>query len=531
VPLIGAKAQQKSTDTLLNMVLSEPYFYNLVGSSNGQIFLGTSKGVMQVEGKDFSTVNRERGYITLSKQGKPIKSEKGISNYRERKYLHLLPYPEQSRDEFHAGTKSNFYICSGGRLYIFDILPYSYGYANHSIRTISNQFVGTYSGIYRNGIRIGHPYAPPFTDGYVREIESNAFLCYDYLIKYDLKDTLSHGKFLNVGVKVGGVRDIAFSVDHNSYFVFATQYIFSADYNFDSTKTIYTSTNDKKNITYVGFNKDVKDFLFTDDRLLLRITFQNQIDTLFQFDDSILAGTIVGNHTYLLSSNKLFIYNHNRSTEKINLSITKAHSLVPISETELVISSDEGLYQLNTLTKELLPLIIGVEFNRRALFNNNGKIYAGSINGLYTLSENKLKSISAEILKSQKNRSEIPQSIYLIAGTAICTILLLLYFLFKTRTQLKNKIIQIEESTSKSIDRQSIEDYIRNNLPNASLKSIAEYFNTNNSYVYRLLAPDKPGTIISQIRKEMVEEMKKEDKSAAEISARTGLSKSYISKI
>ena len=532
VPFIGVKAQQKSTDTLLNMVISEPFFYNIVGSTDGKIFAGTSKGIMQVDGKDVIPFIKESGYITLNKAGRPIISETGISNYHERKYLHLLPYPDQSRDEFHAGTRNNFYICSGGRLFIFNVLPYLYSYANHSIRTISSQFIGTYSGIYRKGIRIDYPIAPPFTDGYIREINGKAFICYDYLLMFDIRDTLNNSRFLNVSIKEkGGIRDIAYSNDLNCYYVFATQYIFNADTSFASAPVIYTSTNKKKNISYIGSKNETKEFLFTDDSLLLRISFQKKIDTLRRFNESILAGTIAGIHTYLLSSSNLYIYNHNQTIEKISLPIKKAHSLVAASETELVISSDEGIYLLNTVTKEVSPLVNGVEFNRRALYIEKGKIFAGSINGLFTLDVNRLKEISADIVKRQTSNLKISLYVYVGIAFFLLTILVLALFLLRSRKQLLRKTIEIQELNPILINKEKIVEYISNNLPNASLKSIAEHFNTNNSYIYRLLAPDKPGTIISQIRKEIVEKMKKEGKSSAEISSITGLSKSYLSKI
>jgi len=529
-PALGLKAQQKSTDTILNMVLSEPFFYNVVGSFDGKIFAGTSKGIIQIDGKDLISINKESGYITLTNKGNPIISETGISNYRERKYLHLLPYPDQSRDEFHASAQNYFYMCSGGRLYIFDLSPYLYSYANHSIRTISNQFIGTYSGIYRKGVLLNPRTNPNYVDGNIREINGKAFVCYDYLVTLGLNDTSNQLRPLQISEKEeGGIRDIAYSKSDNVYFIFSNQFVYSADTSFSSVQPIYEAKNTKKNINYIG--QKGNQHLFTDDTLLFTIWPQQKIDTLALFEEPILAGTVTGLHAYLLSANNVYAYNHNRTVDKINLRIKKAHSIVALSENELVVSSDEGLYLLNTVTKELGPLVNGVEFNRRALYVENGKIIAGSINGLYTLDASRLKDISADIVQRQKDKTAIPSYVYKFIGTGIVIILFLLYLLLNARHQLQKKISQINELSPTSIDRAKIEEYVRNNLTNASLKSVAEHFNTNNSFIYRLLAPDKPGTIISQIRKVMVENMKREGHSATEISLKTGLSKSYISKI
>jgi hypothetical protein len=162
----------------------------------------------------------------------------------------------------------------------------------------------------------------------------------------------------------------------------------------------------------------------------------------------------------------------------------------------------------------------------------NGKIFAGSINGLYTLNVTRLKEISTDIVNRQNNaNTTVPVYVYVGIATFLLTILILVFFLLRSRKEIRIKTQEVHELNPILIDREKIVEFISNNLPNASLKSIAEHFNTNNSYIYRLLAPDKPGTIISQIRKEVVEKMKKQGKSAAEISIKTGLSRSYISKI
>ena len=134
----------QSKDTVLNMVLSKPYFYNLVQGTGGAIYAGTSGGIVQLEGLNLRHYGSPKGYLTTDSKGEPVIDSSGIRYYKEKKYVYLLPFPELVREEYHAVKDNLLYVCSGGRLYIFDIVPYEYSYPEHSIRTISKNLVGTY---------------------------------------------------------------------------------------------------------------------------------------------------------------------------------------------------------------------------------------------------------------------------------------------------------------------------------------------------------------------------------------------------
>ncbi len=68
-----------------------------------------------------------------------------------RPYCISSPFPDEKKNEYHAGWVSYFYITSGERMHVYEVRTYGYMYHNHSTRTISKNFIGTYSGIhYRN---------------------------------------------------------------------------------------------------------------------------------------------------------------------------------------------------------------------------------------------------------------------------------------------------------------------------------------------------------------------------------------------
>jgi hypothetical protein len=99
------------------------------------------------------------------------------------------------------------------------------------------------------------------------------------------------------------------------------------------------------------------------------------------------------------------------------------------------------------------------------------------------------------------------------------------------RKKLSQKQMLPEKTESIEVTREDIEAYIKENLAIASIHSIVEHFNTNTSYVYALLEPDKPGSIIQNLRMQMITNMKKNKIKVADIALATGLSESYIRKL
>jgi hypothetical protein len=97
------------------------------------------------------------------------------------------------RDEFHKRTDGFFYITAGDIVHVFVIRPYGLLYRNHGVRTISQNFVGTYSGIFYKGKKLRNP-APMFAGVYIREINGIAFFCYSTLFVSEMQngDSLSN---------------------------------------------------------------------------------------------------------------------------------------------------------------------------------------------------------------------------------------------------------------------------------------------------------------------------------------------------
>lgn len=520
-------------DTILNTVYSKPVFYNVLADKKGRIFAGTSEGIFQLQGTKLIPYKKEQGYITLSKTGELVISTDGISNYYERKYLYLLPFPELARDEYHAGTEDYFYLCSGGRIYIYDIVPYSYSYAHHSIRTISENYVGTYSGIYYKGKPLGPP-APRFTDGYIREINGITYICYDALLTIDpakvqltISDSTVQGipaANETIGVQF---RDV-YQSKRNGQFYFSSVTDLLKMEKGSTPVSIYQTKEKIGEIVIIGEYKG--QLFFSDGKNLLGIVLGAGVaDTFATLPAEIVDGSVTDRNIYLLTNNGLYQFNSNNEVEKLT-QLSQAHTMELISATEMVIATNSGLYSFNTVNKVLTPLIGGIEFNRKALFKKGDLLQAGSINGLYTININDLELLAARN-RLLTEKEPLPVYIVILLLLALVLIAVLAVLLLRARKNMELTAVQLKELNVNVLTREKIEEYIRENLSIASLKSITDHFNTNNSQVYRLIEPDKPGSIIQQMRLEKLIELQKEGIDIEAIAEATGLSVSYLKKI
>jgi len=530
----GGISSASEADTLLNMVLSKPVFYNVMQNGQGEIYAGTAEGIYRIRGEALRQFDRRSGYIRFDTNGIPGIDSSGISNHDSYQFLHLLPYAEEKRQVYHTGTEDQFYIVSGGRMYIFDIVPYGISYRNQSIRSISRQFVGGYSGVYQNGRKLNYP---TFTDGFIREFGDTAFVCYGGLYRitpYDQQNYLSEVPFgaLLDGVNLGYLDDIYYDKQHASYVISSQLGVFVAGADLKKVRKILSIRN-RESIVLLGSKES---FLFTVGSKVFSYSFDS--DRLSAEDstgEQILSGVKISNRLlYTISAQSLFQSATNTFFHKI-ATFHDVHTMVALNEKELVIAGNQGLYLYSTESGTTSVLIPGVEFNKRALFTDGQKLYAGSVSGLYTID---LKQLP-RLIQRNKGKVEATNYGYLIFGGV--TLLLFSIFagaIFHLNRKLKKAEQIIKETKTeqfpveeKVIDKEKIIEFIRMNLPTASLKSINEHFGSNTNQVYALFDPEKPGTIIQQIRTELVIAMKKEKASLAEIATATGFSQSYIKKI
>jgi len=502
-------------------------------AGDGKIYAGTSEGVYQLDGTNMSKLDNRIGYLTLDKKEEPVIDPDGIKYHSQTTYSRMLPFSSESRDEYHAGTEDFFYITSGGKLHIYEILPFDHRYRNHSVRTASRNFVGTYSGIYYRGLKIGPDRSfPKFTDGRIRELNGKAFLCYSALMIADIHqgDSLPtcNLEFSNV-FKFDWASDIIYSKYHKQYFVSAKTDLVSINDKLTEAKSIYRVKEKDAEVVLLGENRG--SVYFSAGKALIAINpSTNEIKINFNLTEPILDGFISNLSSYLLGREALYTVNADGTSKKL-ITLNKAHTLQHLDGSDFVISTDVGLFRYNAASNKLSELIKGVEFNRRGLYLQGDSLFAGSIDGLYVLDVRYLDELAAKTSKMAGGKPSIPKSVLLLIFGLVLFALILAYLLYRSRRRIKDLQEEFPTIEEPKVTREDIETFIKENLAQASLKSIAEQFKINNAVIYALLEPEKPGAIINRLRMEQVHKLRKKNIPAKEISQRTGFSEYYVRKV
>lgn len=532
----SAANAQPLEDTTLVAMHGRYFFYNVVESGKGDIYAGTSKGIYRMEGTEPVRVDDRTGYVKMNPKGKPDIDPNGIRLVDQKAMVHLLPYPEEQRDEFHAIHDRFLYVVSGGRMHVFEIRPYGYAYRNHSIRSISQNFTGTYSGIYYRGRKMPVPPFPPFTDGHIRELNGKVFIPFDSLSVFDQGSSDATPQRLNgmfpKGMDLLETNDIRYVSSIKSYLISTSRFLYLMDSAGRSFKTIVQVSKAEGPVTNL-FHTGHLVYFAAQNRIFTYNFYDKQKSGWETLPEPIMDGAINGLFHYILCPSGLYEYNRETPIRKI-LALQRAHTLLSNRDGELIIGTDAGLYHYDLRKKELSVLVDGVEFNRRALFLDGNILYAGSINGLYTLDNGHI----ADLIRNRTYENpEVSSPRYLWPALAISIIISLVTGMLYLRA--RRQIREVEDlltdapegSVRPVFSKEDIEQYIRENLTNVSLKSIKEHFRTNNAHVYGLLEPEKPGTIIQRLRMEIVSEMRSQGASARDIAQNTGLSESYIRRV
>jgi hypothetical protein len=520
-------------DTNLFSMSSRPFFYNVVKGQNGRIYAGTAEGVYQFDGATMSKLDDRIGYLTLNAKGKPTIDPNGIKYHEQTSFVRMLPFPNERRDEYHAGTADFFYITSAGKMHVYEILPYHIRYRNHSVRTASQNFVGTYSGIYYKGRKLENATTsfPRFTDGRIRELNGKVFVCYSSLFIADMHqgDSLpTYWKQLPKGFHFDWATDILYSAYYKKYLLSGKTDLVIIDSALTEAKSVYKSKDKDTDVILLGENRGSVYFASGRDFIALN-PLTKQIKFQQKLPEHILDGHISNLNNYLLSNQALYVVHADGSTKKLT-DLNKAHTLQHLSGSDYVISTDAGLFRYNTASNKLSELIQGVEFNRRGLYLEGDSLFAGSINGLYVFDTRYLEQLSDRIANVNRKQSLPAYILQLMIGLAFITALLS-YLLYRSRRNLKRAIAESGITSPPKITREDIEAFIQEHLAQASLKSIAEKFKTSNANIYALLSPEKPGALINRLRMEQVHKLRSENKTAREISQRTGFSEYYVRKV
>ncbi|MEN9525989.1 MAG: hypothetical protein RLZZ256_1373, partial [Bacteroidota bacterium] len=237
-----------------------------------------------------------------------------------------------------------------------------------------------------------------------------------------------------------------------------------------------------KNAEVVLLGEDRAEIIFAAGRQLMRFFPTDQrVSASVLLPEQIMDGQLDDRNFFLLCRSGLYVFRSDAKLEKL-VDLQKAHTLLRVNSSELAIATDAGLFLYNTQSQRLSPLIGNVEFNRRGLYVEDDRLYAGSINGLYILDGKQLETLT-EMTSRGVGSSGLPKFVMPLVVALLLVVLTLAVLLYRSRRRLQQMDEERVVAGAPEVTREDVERFIRENLALASLKSISEQFGTNNANI------------------------------------------------
>ena len=503
-------------------------FYNIIKTEYDEVFIGSSIGVLKWTPENLTLKDKSvLGNMKISsKKRNGYYYDNALINEinTSKKFNYLLPAEYNNHEIPFASIDNYLLLVVNGKLYLFNKLNYIKSLKGKSIRSISKNYVGTYTGIYKNNkLQVD---LPNYTNSYIREFGNEVIVNYDGILLKDSIRVTEHrgviGNFEYDGIDLGYALDV-FKYK-NIYILFTTKGIWRTTFKNKPTKIVEFEEvnrmdieNTPKFIDFIESNdKEPPRILFYAEKSLELLNLNNfettKIKTILNGAKDIKRRN---NSTYWIDKENLNTLDTNNQIISLLSNTYDFHTLYPINNNLIVLTSDLGLFKFNIQSKELTK-VLDNEFNRLALYQKNDTLYIGGVDGLIKYS---IKDIIA--FKPIKFNSSI-DSLYVTITvlSSIIVILIILYF--------NKKTVKIEQNTP-SIEDQ-INDYITNNLSSVSVVAIQKEFNISYRQLSNIYKPFGPGKKIQQLRAEKTLKMIAAGDNLNLISNTTGYSIGYIKK-
>ena len=511
-----------NSNFFIKKIQTDKVFYNVVLHEN-KVYVGSNDGVYIVDAFN--------GKLTMYDE-----SVKGTINSNLSKNLigfkinfidSPIPIPEpylKTVTDF--AYKGNYlYIIAKGDLIIYETKPYKF-YPHESVRSISKNSIGTYSGVYINGSKLKKT---NYTNGRIKEFDSITFICYNGLLEYrDGQEKIlynnDNSKFSSN--KYGIISDI-FSIENSDYLAISSKGIYTYNHKLNRFNLIYSSEKKiipiKNKIENRILNNN--EFHFIDDDKYLSIHTKN-LKTRVVYDNfehkliDVLECSIDGNIFYGITENKSLL-KFKRQVEGLVLINTyqlssPAHTISDVGDL-IFFSSNDGLSVFVKSTEEIFERVIIDEFNKYATYKSKNSISFGSIHGVY-----KIENIT-EFQKSSFLQNVVQNAYYSYKNEILILFfsLILLIIIYKS---MKKKNLSNEELVIE------IKKFIGRNLATVTLNSLQEKFDLDYNAINNLQKGFRPAKFIKQERNKKAKFMFTKNDPISKISLYSGYSESYLLK-
>ena len=511
---------------------------------NQDLYIGTSIGAIKISAEiDEETIIPEHvGYLSLENNhvvGNKIFAELKTT---DNNYNFLLPEKYKYAQSRYTLFNKKLYIINNGVLFIYKQNNFSTSYDSLSIRSITKNYIGSYKGIFKNGVKLKYP---EFTDGAIREFGSEAIICYGGIYRdssgvVTIYNNVTNGEVKIGNKEIGSARDIL-KLNNGNYAIVTNTGIYLV--NFAKNTAIAVYANQMKNEFYTIFQLqnnllDNNRFYYTvNDKIFYFVVSNNEsvllLDTKEKKEIKDIYASSLSN-LYILFENKLCKYERNNRTylfdktiftEEINF----GHNLALFNEM-ICITTNIGTHIYSLQSNKFYPNIVPGETNRRSLFINNDTLIFGTPNGVISLSNQDIKNIINEQESSKPLNYNFSSKYKTYIIYFLIILIVAIVAIGKILFNKKNKAIATIVPDN-VITKENIVKYIHENIKLVTIQSICHKFALTPVRLYELLENDKPGEIIRTHRLNLVRRYRKEKKDDAFIAENTGFSASYLKKI
>ena len=524
----------------LKEVLSNKFFYNVVVNSN-KLYLSSEVGLFEYDTNSGELILFDKK-ITFPVNIVLDSIAKASISFNKR-YNHLLPETYKSDYVSSANLKETLILISRGKGFVFKETFYGHK-SMGSVRAISENFIGTYSGVFFKNEKLDNPY---FTDGRIREFENASFICYNGLkIIYKDNRIIDLGSLENYEFKVGDssygfTYDVA-EINHPNYLLFSSRGLLK--FNIDTLEINYIEQVDTPNHnSATRLNRflsqerygtlDPNIFIHDKNRIRKYISSKNELINLLEFKTDIVAASSDPNKLnsffVLTKDNKIQYCSlvSDNSGEYYDKKYISKHQNDPhflsTLENYLVVSGNNGLDVVELTSNEIRTSIVKEEFNAEASYIKNDTLMLGGVAGLYYFTKRDLNNLFAISSNDEKpvEISFVSNTTLLIGIIGILLIVIVVLLFTQLKSKSKNKKVLLKE----------IDLFIDQNLATVSIQFLIEHFKISNSELYKIMDDKKPGDYIRIKRMNKVKHLRSIDASPEEISELTGFSLSYLKKI
>ena len=518
--------QLNAQDISLDAFFKDRIYYNLALNKDGKVLISSSDGVYFYQDSKLKKIDNSKGYIKVINN--EIVSSKYSNDIKDISYNFLLPDIYKDLKHYALEADNYIYIVCKNQLFIFKQNKFKTHLRGASIRSITQNSVGTYSGIYCFGKKLD---LPGYTSGYIREKDSIFYICYDGLAIYKPNDSLQLLKRDLTGETKIGSESLGYSRDihpllNGSYLLATTKGLFQLDKGVSSATAIYKEESkngveiidvlDGSETLIVAFsvNGSLYEFSLIDKELTQLVSVKQNIEDGFKPEQDLEAKYII------LTDNRLYSFADNSLELLVKGEFSSAYSLLPLEQNRVIVTTQNGAFHVNLNTLKTTKIFDGIEFNKRAVFRSIDSIKLGTTNGYISISNDQLDNlVSITNAQTAITKADYKYKLILILISFSLGLTLYLFFAKHRRNQ--------ESKTPTTVE---IEAFIEQNLSTATIDTVASHFNLSMKDLY-LIMENKPGKIISKKRKQKAKELFEQDESLDAIALKTGFSVSYLKRI